>query len=481
MINKPLKEPFDYIDPAIDTGKPKPRWVFFQSASLPFGMVQLSPDTDLEGTWGVGYRYHSKRIRCFSHVHQWQLSAIAVLPGSGDIPFEKGYRFSHRDEIVKPGYHKVNLTDCKIKAELSATLRTGIHKYTFQEKKNKFILLDLIRRLGPSDIASHEVILLDNQSLHGYVENAPTIRRPKPCRIFFHLECNEPFVLKEKEGLYFLTFTNEYINEVTLKIAISFVSKENAKLNMESEVNHFDFEKVKEEAKNAWIKYISVITVKSSHEKQLIKFYTDLWRTAMGGHIISDVNHEYMDMTGIDPVIRKADSYDFISNADIFWGAHWSLSLVYDLLYPEIKSDYCKSLIQFSENGGYIPRGPSGGNYTHVMIGAHSGSFIVSAFYKGIRNLDMDAAYKGIRANAFTGGLMSKSGYEHDSCLDGGIDEYIEKGYIPARKPKSQGFHCDSASQTVEYAFDDWVLSNLAKSMNNKDDYEYFLKRSQNY
>lgn len=473
------KDPYDYVDPTIDTGKPKPRWVFFQSASLPFGMVQLSPDTDINGTWGVGYRYHSKRIRCFSHIHQWQLSGIAVLPGNENVPFQNGYRFSHASEIVQPGYHCLYLKECGIRAELSASLRTGIHRYTFNEKKGKFILLDLKRQLGPSEMASYEVTLLNNHSLHGYAENAPTIRRPKPCKIFFHLECDEAFSMIEKEGLNFLVFKDDSANVITLKIAVSFVSSENAKLNMENEISHFDFEKVRINAKSSWVEYLSRVSVKSGNEKHLIKFYTDLWRTSMGGHVISDVNHEYTDMTGDNPVTRMSDGYDFISNADIFWGAHWSLSLVYDLIYPRIKSDYCSSLIQFSKNGGYVPRGPSGGNYTHVMIGAHSGSFIASAFYKGIRDFDMEAAYRGIKANAFKGGLMSKSGYEHNSCLDGGIDEYMEKGYIPAREPKSKGYHCDSASQTVEYSYDDWVLSNLADSLDKKEDHDYFLKRSQ--
>jgi len=186
-------------------------------------------------------------------------------------------------------------------------------------------------------------------------------------------------------------------------------------------------------------------------------------------------------MTGSLPIIRKTDGFLFISNADIFWGAHWSLSILYDLIYPKIKSDYCKSQIEFAKNGKLIPRGASGGNYTYVMIGAHSGSFIASAYFKGIADFDINVAYQGMYNNAFPGGLMSKSGYEHDTCNNGRIEDYIKDGYISYKKPKTLCSHCDSASQTMEYSFDDWVISNLAKKLNKPTDYEYFLKRSKNY
>ena len=475
------KSPYSYVDPLIDTGKPKIRWVFFQSASLPFGMVQLSPDTDIKGTWGVGYRYYSKRIKCFSHIHQWQLSGIAILPILNNKYYKDGYKFSHKNEIVKPGYHKVHLKECDITAQLTSTYRVGFHQYTFNRKGTKSIRIDLKNQLGPCEMNTSKVTIINEYSINGFVENAKTSRRPKPCKIFFHIICNQKFKLEDTNDIYFLKILNSNNNIVKLKVAISFVSTSNAKLNMLKELNHFNFNKTLTEAKNIWENHLNKITVKSKNRKYLVKFYTDLWRITMGGHIISDVNFEYLDMTHQNPIKRKTNGYNFISNADIFWGAHWSLSQIYDLFYPKIKSDYCKSQIEFSNFGGYVPRGATGGNYTYVMIAAHCGSFIISAFFKGINDFDIDQAYKGIKSNAFLGGLMSKSGYEHNSCFDGGIEEYIQNGYIPIRKRKSKGGHCDSASMTVEYCYDDWCLSNFAKSLGKMEDYKYFKKRSENY
>lgn len=473
--------PYDYVDVQIDTSKPRGRWIFFQSASLPFGMVQLQPDNKLDGCWNVGYRYKEKRVKCFSHVHQWQLGGIAVLPIIYKVPYENGYRYSHKTEIAKPGYHSLYLQDCQVTAELSATYRVGIHKYTYPSVKTKILLIDLARQLGPSEMAGYKVKKIDHQSIEGYVINAPTIRRAKSCKIYFHISLDQPFIMEDRLGQLFLSMENISTQQLVMKVALSFVSSQNAKENMISELPHFDFDKVKDNAKKVWNEHLSKVTIKSKKHKVLVKFYTDLWRSAMGGHIISDVNNEYLDMTSKKAIIRKTTGHPMISNADIFWGNHWSLSIIYDLFYPKIKSDYVKSLITFSNNGGYIPRGPSGGNYTYVMIGAHSGCFIISAYFKGITDFSLEDAYKGIYANAFPGGLMSKSGYEHHSCFDGGIESYIDKGYIPIRERKSSGFHCDSASQTIEYSFDDWCLSNYANALGKIKDSKYFHDRSRNY
>ncbi|MDX1358782.1 MAG: glycoside hydrolase family 92 protein, partial [Clostridia bacterium] len=175
--------PYDLVDPLINTAKPKPRWVFFQSASRPFGMVQLQPDTDTEGTWGVGYRYNSPKIKCFSHIHQWQLSGIPVLPFIGEYSdkLKDGYSLNHEGEVVKPGYHKLILDECGIKAELTASTRVGMHRYTFSNEDSG-IFIDLRKSLGPSEMSGMKVNQTGNK-LTGYVVNAPTRRRHKPCTI----------------------------------------------------------------------------------------------------------------------------------------------------------------------------------------------------------------------------------------------------------------------------------------------------------
>ncbi|MCD6322721.1 MAG: GH92 family glycosyl hydrolase [Clostridiales bacterium] len=483
--------PFDYVDPMINTAKPKPRWVFFQSASRPFGMVQLSPDTDTEGTWGVGYRYESPKIKCFSHIHSWQLSGIPILPFCGEYTddIKDGYSYSHETEIVKPGYHKVELHECNITAELTASKRVGMHKYSLNPGESGGILIDLGKPLGPSNMAGIEIKQVSSARITGYVVNAPTVRRHKPCTIYFCIDSNikiSKLNIRDDNSII-VEFGNSE-NPIMIKTAISYVNIRQAILNMETEINHWEFERVVFEAEEEWSGILGRILIKGGTHKQKVKFYTDLWRTTFGGHIISDVDGRWCDMTGKNPIIRRvpintngSPEYDFISNADIFWGAHWSLSLVWDLVYPEIKSAYCKSLVEMYKYGGLIPRGPSGGNYTFVMIAAHSGAFITSAYMKGIRDFDIEMAYEGIRRNAFPGGLMGRSGYESMSSFDGGIEEFTERGYIPERERKSTGSHCDGAAQTLEYSYDYWCIAQIAKELGKSEDYEYFIEKSQNY
>lgn len=483
-------KPYDYVDPLINTAKPKPRWVFFQSASVPFGMVQLAPDTDVDGTWGVGYRYDSPRIKCFSHIHQWQLSGIPVLPFAGeyDDKVKEGYVYSHETEIVKPGYHRIELNNGAITAELTASKRVGMHKYSFSGNNVQGLLIDLGKQLGPSEMNGMRINRESNKRLTGYVINAPTIRRHKPCHIYFCIDFN--FDIRElrtgDRDDVIIKFKGQ--GPLMMKTAISYVSETQAMLNMKTEIDHWDFDKAVNEAKAEWEGILNRIEIKGGTQEQRVKFYTDLWRTTFGGHIISDVNGKWCDNTGKEPVTRQVPlnsigvpEFEFISNADIFWGAHWSLSIIWDLVFPDIKSAYCKSLVEMYKYGGLIPRGPSGGNYTFVMIAAHSGAFLISAYMKGIRDFDIEKAYEGIKKNAFPGGCMGRSGYESMSALDGGIEEFIDLGYIPERERKSSGMHCDGAAQTLEYCYDHWCTAQLAKSLGYKDDYNYFMEKSTYY
>jgi len=489
LIKKYKETPWAYVDPLIDSGKPKTRWVFFQSASRPFGMVQLSPDTDTEGTWGVGYRYNSPRIKCFSHLHSWQLGALPMLPYSNEYTdsVSEGYEYSHEDEQVHPGYHRIKLLGCSIDAELSATERVGMHRYTFHDKEKQGILIDLKKQLGPGEMGESQFSATDSGTITGFVDNIPTLRRPKYCRVYFHIEFNKKIeILRElAESKYIVEFREG--EPLLVKTALSFVDEDGARINMESEIPHWNFDKVVRESIDEWNRFLGRIEVKGERKKK-VKFYTDLWRSSFGGHIINDSDGRYCDMTGDKPAIRQVPlddrmqpSFRFISNADVFWGAHWSLGLLWDLVYPDIKSDYCKSLVEMYKNGGLIPRGPSGGNYTFVMIASHSTPFIVSAYMKGIRDFDIEEAYEGMKKNAMPGGLMSKSGYEHNSCLDGGIEFFIERGYIPERERKSKGIHCDGAAMTLEYSYDHWCIAQLAKVLGRDNDFAYFHEKSKNY
>ena len=499
------KEPVDWVDPLIGTATS--RWIYFSSACRPFGMVNLSPDTDIKGAWNSGYLYDTRSIRCFSHIHAWQMAGIPVMPTTGAFKGHLGsdvYRskFSHDKEIVQPGYHSVYLEDYNIRVELTSTMRVGFHRYTYSGSGTSYILFDLGSPLGPTDMKDASARVVNDKEIAGYALMDRTRRRPKPTYVFFVARFNKPFSkfggwkegkilrhIKEISGKrsgVFVKYSVKKDEQILLKVAISYVSEEQARLNLETELPHWDFDRVRRESRDEWNKWLSKIEVHGGTDAQKTKFYTDLWHALLGRRVVSDVDGKYCDMTGSERRIRqipigpdgKPDHCFY--NSDSFWGAQWTINVLWGLAYPEMVSEFCKSFLDMYDNGGLIPRGPSGGNYTFVMTAASSTPLFVSAYMKGIRDFDVEKAYQGIRKNAFPGGLMSKAGYEHDTAVGGGVEYYIKRGYIPLGI-KARAYHVSGAGQTLEYAFDDWCVAQMAKALGKDEDYQLFMKRAQNY
>lgn len=499
--------PVDMVNPWVDAANS--RWFFFNSASRPFGMVNLSPDTGVNSDWGSGYRYHSDSIKCFSHVHDWQLSGVPVMPTIGDFKGHLGNEnygslFSHNKEVVKAGYHKVILDAYNITAELTSTTRVGFHKYTFPKSEQSHILFDFSTFLGPSDTQKGYVKKVNNHEIEGYAIMAPTIRRPKTLTVFFvavfdksfdtfkgwrkgQLEEVKESIEGERTGVYVSFKTTE--GEIRkMKVAISYVSEEQARLNLKTELPHWDFDKVVTDSQNDWNNWLSRIEIQGGTPLEQSRFYTDLWHALLGRRIISDVNGKYSDMTGRERLIKQipldANGMPKFNhhNFDALWGAQWSLNTLWHLVYPEVTESFINSMLLMYNDGGLIPRGPAGGNYTFVMTGAQSTPFIVSAYLKGIRGFDITKAYEGMRKNHFPGGLMSKAGYEHKTFKGGGIEYYIERGYVPHPLTNIKyGFHQDGSTQTLEYAYQDYTLAQMAKALKKTDDYNLFMKRAENY
>lgn len=502
---KPSKT--DLVEPMVDAANS--RFFYFSSASRPFGMVNLSPDMALNGTWNTGYRYNEDTIRCFSHIHCWELSGIPVLPTTGVFkgqlgPDRYGSSYSHQQEIAKPGYHKVVLKDYGITAELTSTTRVGFHKYTYPKSAASHILFDFTTVLGSSGTQHASVYKVNNQSIEGEVTMAATVRRPKPVTVYFVTDFDKPFdsfngwqngaiiagrdkVEGSHTGVYvsFATAANETRQ---MKVAISYVSIDEARKNMQAELPHWDFNRVVKESANEWNEWLGRIEVEGGTLTEQRRFYTDLWHALQGRRIVSDVSGTYIDNTGTKPRTGhipldasgkpKFNEY----NSDSFWGAQWSINTLWGLVYPELMESFVNSLLQMYDDGGLIPRGPSGGNYTYVMTGAPTTPFIVSAYMKGIRGFDISKAYDGMRKDHFPGGMMSKAGYEHNTFKGGGIEEYMELGYVPNPLSKTKyGYHMDGSAQTLEYAYQDYALAQMAKSLGKQDDYQLFSKRALNY
>jgi predicted alpha-1,2-mannosidase len=273
-----------------------------------------------------------------------------------------------------------------------------------------------------------------------------------------------------------------------MKVAISYVSVEEAQNNMKSELPAWNFDEIVKESAQNWDAMLGRIDVEGGTAVQQQRFYTDLFHALQGRRIVSDVSGTYIDNTGAAP-LKKQVKLDAngkpafnMYNSDSFWGAQWSLNTLWHLVYPEITEEFINCMLQMYDDGGLVPRGPSGGNYTYVMTGAATTPFITSAYLKGIKGFDINKAYEGIRKDHFPGGMMSKAGYEHTTFKGGGIEEYMALGYVPfPLTPIKYGFHQDGAAQTLEYAYQDYALAQMAKVLNKKQDYDLFSARANNY
>jgi predicted alpha-1,2-mannosidase len=505
--SKQSYQPVDFVNPFVDTHKS--RWFYFASASRPFGMVSLSPDTWLKGSWNSGYLYDSLHIRCFSHIHAWQLSGIPVMPTVGEFRGHMGLEatksaFNHEEEEAGPGYHSVLLKDYAIRAELTSTARVGFHRYTYPEDTAKYVSFDVGAFLGHSAMKSAMVEKVSDFEIAGYSIMSPTWRRPKPAYVYFIARFDQPISefgvwqegqlkdgqvdrIKGEEVGAFVRFDEKQDNTLQMKVAISYTGIEQARLNMDTELAHWNFDQVVSDSKEEWNDYLGRIMIDGGTEKQKVKFYTDLWHSLLGRKIVSDVDGRYCDMTGDSMIIRQVEldekgaprhkQYNF----DAWWGSHWTLNVLWSMVYPDVMDDFCASMVEMYRHGGLIPRGPSGGNYTYVMIGDPAASFFATAYNKGIRNYDSEKAYEGLFKNAFTGGIRDRAGYEHrDQPQGGGMHYYQERGYVP-EGIEGPGAHKDGASMTLEYAYQDWCVGQLAKALGKTEDYELFNQRSGNY
>jgi len=497
--------PADWVYPRIDTAKS--RWFYFASACQPFGLVNLSPDTKVGGDWMNGYIYGETNVLCFSHVHGWQLYGVPAMPFTGAVKAHQGLAavgspFSHEDEVVHPGYHKVILQRYGITAEITSTTRVGFHRYTFPASTNAGIAFDTsatlmagmdasaVRQISPTEIAGHSVM-------------SPTPRRPKPFTVYFVAQFSKPVEFgawKEKELLpsavrdvagksagAYVTFPTTTGEQVLMKVALSYTSEANARANLKAELPDWDFDTVVKASRADWNNWLGRIAVEGGTEAQQTKFYTDLWHALLGRRIVSDADGSYCDNTGKEPVTRRVQldaagkprfpHYNF----DALWGSQWSLNILWSFAYPEVMDGFCNTMVDMCRNGGLIPRGPAGGNYTFVMIGDPAAPFFAAAYNKGIRSYDVEQAYAGLRKNALPGGIRDHAGYEHlATARGGGMDYYVERGYVP-ENIEGKGMHKDGAAMTMEYAYQDWCLAQLAQALGKTNDAAWLTQRSFNY
>lgn len=455
-----------------------------------------------------GYNYNDTNILCFSHIHCWELYGLPVMPITGKFNAPDGLAaaasgFSHKDEVVHPGYYKVFLQRYGITAELTSTMRVGFQRYTFPASDSSFIAFDTGATLM-AQIDSSAVRQVGPQEIAGYSVMAPSEmnRRPKPFTVYFVARFSKPvkFGAWSKKQLVpdansisgkdvgaYASFSTTNGEQVLLKVAISYTSEENARKNLAAELPGWDFDGVVRESKDDWNRWLGRIEVQGGTEAERVKFYTDLWHDLLGRHVVSDADGSYCDMTSGKPVVRRVTldaqghprfpQYNF----DALWGGQWSFNLLWSFAYPEVMDGFCNTLVNMYRDGGFIDRGVAGGNYTFVMIGDPATSFFAAAYNKGIRNFDVNLAYEGLRKNALPRGARDHAGYEWGTnASGGGMKYYIERGYVP-QNIGGRGMHKDGGSMTLEYAYEDWCLGQFAQALGKTADAAWLTQRSFNY
>ncbi len=448
------------VNPFIGTGA---HGHTYPGATLPFAMVQLSPDTRLEGWDGCsGYHYSDSVIYGFSHTH---LSGTGIadycdilfMPFYGLTENEQYFckaGFSHSDEFASPGFYKVKL-DNGIEVELTSSLRAGYHKYKYPDGKNHSVYIDLKHR---DKVLDAEIKIISPNAVAGF-------RRSKSWAanqiVYFYAEFSKPIISSKFYPEYdniisTLYFGNDISNELTAKVGISAVSIENAKLNMQTEIGSKTFLDVKQNAENVWNNALSVIEIKGKSEEQKKIFYTALYHTLIVPNIYSDVDGSYL---GRDFRVHKSgfDYYTVFSLWDTYRAAH----PLYNLIYPEKNVDFIRTMLKQYEQGGLLPVWELSSNETFCMIGYHSVPVIADAMQKGLKGFDYELAFNAMKNSANQNHF--------------GIKQYLERGYISMKDEP------ESVSKTLEYAYDDWCIAATAALLEKQNDYTDYIKRSQSY
>ena len=493
------KQPVDYADPLI--GSHNSRWILFPGPSLPFGMVKLSPDNQELG-WKAGYEYNIDNIAGFSHIHSWTMAGILTVPTNGPLKItpgtekhpERGYRshFSHANEKASPGYYSVFLDDYGIRAELTTTMRTGYQRYTFPASDSSRVLIDL---LTPSEygyeIFYTQVKKVNDHEIEG-VSYQQSLRKANfnEYTLHFVMRFSKPFRTFNgwvKEDIYrnvdsissgfghkdvgaFVEFTTRKGEQIVVQTGISLVSTEQARLNLDTESRPygFDFDAVHAAARKTWNDLLGKIEVEGGTQQDKTKFYTNLYRSYVARTTWNDVNGKYIDMYEKEQTLP--DSMKAIYGSDGFWITFWNLNPLWELVTPGIANSWVRSLLEMYDKGGWLPKGPTGIEYSGIMVASHEISLIVSAYMKGIRNFDAKKALAAmIKVQTEPGHPHEAGGYVGDHNLK----SYMKYGFVPDED--------GPVSNTLEYAYDDWTVAQMALALGDTSNYKTFMKRSFNY
>ncbi len=485
----------------------------FPGATVPFGMVQLSPDTDTllyekDGKYQkevyqycAGYQYEDKTIVGFSHTHfsgtgHSDLGDFLIMPTTGPLQLnpgtadhpESGYRssYSHSNEIAEPAYYKVKLDDNNITVELTATARVGFHQYTFPSADTAHIILDLMHGIYTSNEKNvWTFVRLENDTLVTGFRQTNGWARTRT--VYFAMTFNRPIAsygharydqsvyrgfwrkfdvtknFPEMAGKNIRACFNFAVNsneKIKIKFALSSVSTEGATKNLITEIPDWDFERVKHESQALWNKELGTVEIESITQKDKETFYTSLYHAFLSPNIYMDVDGQYK---GLDQNIHRAEGFTNYTTFSL-WDTYRALHPLFNILQPKRNGDMIRSMLAHYDQSVHhmLPVWSHYSNENWCMIGYHSVSVIADAYIKG--NLSYDAA-KALNAMVTTANQRYYDGLEY----------YIPMGYIPEDKNSS------SVSKTLEYAYDDWAIAQMAKKLGNEKVFAEFSNRSENF
>ena len=512
LISKSMDKNYtQYVNPFIGTSK---MGHTFPGATAPFGMVQLSPQTNFQkmfnedGSYNgetyeycAGYQYRDSIIIGFSHTNlsgtgHSDLGDFLVMPSTRQLVLdpletengEKGFysKFSHEKETASPGYYKVDLDDYNITAELTTSDRVGFHQYTFPKSKESHIILDMVY-----NIYHHEnknvwtFIRVENDSLvTGYRQTKGWARTKK---VFFAMQFSKPFKSyghkkyneETYDGFYrrfnqtenfpemagkdiraYFNFDTEENEKINIKFALSSVSTNGALKNLEAEIPHWDFEKTKAETQNKWNNELSKIEVESITEDDKTTFYTALYHTMLSPILYEDVDGQYR---GLDQNIYTSEGF---TNYTVFslWDTYRALHPLFNITQPSRNNDMIKSMLAHHDQSVHnmLPIWSHYANENWCMIGYHATSVIADAMAKNVGDFDENHA------------LFASVNTANVSYFDG-LGDYMKYHYVPDDKSHS------SVSKTLELAYNDWCISQIARKVNNSKTETEFKKRSEYY
>ena len=459
-----------FVDPFLGTGG---HGHVYPGATIPFGMVQLSPDNGEEGwDWCSGYHYSSNTIAGFSHTHlsgtgigDWCDISILPMTDTSTIRKDKSkFPFSHKNESAKPGYYQVQL-DNKIKCELTANKRTGFHRYSYPTNIG-WLLLDMGFQINWDKTTSGSLKILNDSTIIGYRFSTGWAKGQK---VYFAARFNH--------GFQSVTFVNDSVRNgntaignklkaavkfttaspLEVRVSISSVSEENALLELNVS-NAATFDATAKSAESLCEKELQKIKINTNDKALATKFYTSLYRTCLAPVVHSDASGAYQTHDNLQKkFIKGKEKYTVFSQWDVFR----ALNPLFTITQTDRLPDMINSMLQLYEDNGLLPVWDLSTWEANTMTGYHSIPIIADAILKDIKGFDYNLAYEA----------MKKSAYQKIR----GTPAYIQYGYVPQDK------HGWSVTMTLEYAFDDWCIAQVAKKLNQISDYNLFMQRAQSY